>query len=71
MEFDIKVQDLAMIYNWAVISTKEVDMGPKRVFMVSFRHLKITRKVVNTCLPPMKYLFDAAVVRENFFRPYC
>jgi hypothetical protein len=30
MEFDIKVQDLAMIYvllNWAVTSTKEVDMA--------------------------------------------
>jgi hypothetical protein len=30
MEFDIKVQNLPMIYillNWAVTSTKEVDMG--------------------------------------------
>jgi hypothetical protein len=30
MEFDIKVHNLSMIYyllNWAVTSTKEVDMG--------------------------------------------
>jgi hypothetical protein len=46
MEFDIKVQNLAMIYillNLAVTSTKEVD----KLFMVPFTDLRIT---LNRCL---------------------
>jgi hypothetical protein len=45
MEFDIKVQNLAMIYYQIErLLPKEVD-------------LRITRKVLNRCLPTMRYLF--------------
>jgi hypothetical protein len=44
MEFDIKVH---LLLNWAVTSTKKARHG---LFMVPFRDLRITRKVLNRYL---------------------